>query len=479
MSFSDFSHRCPSLVPGLGLAVLLLNACGASPPDSEAPHLILLSIDTLRADAVRPWNPDAPPRPHLDALAADAAYFEDALAPASWTLPSHASLMTGLYPHHHGAAHPDHRLPSELITLAEVLAQAGWDTAAFTDQGFVDHRYGFDQGFQRYDEKCAETAKTSPTCRETAPRPVAQAGPSKIFSRARSFLVGQPPEQPLFLFLHSYWAHNYFLFDEPLAIPGGSTLDSQRARRCMVDLAVCSADEWKVLQELYDRRIDELDGAIGALRQALATDLSDRPTYLVLVSDHGEGFDQPAARIHHGGRLHGDQLRVPLLITGAGIPAGPRSQPVSLVDVAPTLLDLAGLDPEQLGRPDERPDGRSLTPTLESPESPPRSRRRLAFEHANRWRDGRKIQVGEGFSPLEVAVVAHPYWYISDGEAAHLYDRLDQPQKDDLMTESPPVEIVRSLDHTAGSLLRTRSSTATADTDRELEEQLRALGYVN
>jgi arylsulfatase A-like enzyme len=126
------------------MGALLVSACR-----SDRPDILLVSIDTLRRDALRAFSPQAPPRPHLDALADRSVRMTSAVSTASWTLPAHASMLTGLLPHRHGAISPRHRLAAGAITLAELLGRAGYETVAFTDAGYVSAQFGLARGFLR------------------------------------------------------------------------------------------------------------------------------------------------------------------------------------------------------------------------------------------------------------------------------------------------------------------------------------------
>ena len=132
----------------LALAVLCAGAACSGQPE----NIIIISIDALNRSALSAYDEDAPSLPHLDRFAEGAAVFSRAYASSSWTLPSHASLLTGLYPDRHGAMHWKQSVSEEVPTLAGLLREAGFETAAFTDGAFVSRAFGFARGFDRYDE---------------------------------------------------------------------------------------------------------------------------------------------------------------------------------------------------------------------------------------------------------------------------------------------------------------------------------------
>src|SRR5574341_2544240 len=129
------------------LAGLCLAACGGS---ARPPDVVVISVDALRRDALAAFDPAAGPLPELDALAAQSVRYENALSTASWTLPAHASLFTGLYPDRHGATDQRVTLAAEVETLAGALARRGYHTVGLTGGGFLDASYGLGRGFERY-----------------------------------------------------------------------------------------------------------------------------------------------------------------------------------------------------------------------------------------------------------------------------------------------------------------------------------------
>ena len=142
----------------LALSTMALGCGRQAPP----PNFVVISVNTLRRDARRAYDAGAPALPHLDALAARSARFTHALAAAAWTLPSHASLFTGVYPNRHGAVHRDATISRAVPTLASMLSRRGYETVAFTDGGFLDTSYGFGRGFQRFDDRLGKGVAALP-----------------------------------------------------------------------------------------------------------------------------------------------------------------------------------------------------------------------------------------------------------------------------------------------------------------------------
>ena len=401
---------------------------------------------------LRAFSTDAPRLANLDRFSGGAARFSNAFTTSSWTLPAHGSLMTGLYPDRHGATDPRRRLSSPTPHLAELLRRGGYRTIAFTDGGLVHRRFGFAHGFERYDDWGSASWPRTRLPRQGEPSD----DPQHIFDRALAFLSAiEPEDSPFFLFVHTYSVHNYYL----------TTPDRNRDRNCVQGRQNCPAEVWKKLWEQYRAQAVHLDVNFGRLLSVV-----DRgPTILIVLSDHGEGFDPERGRIHHGGRLHEDLVRVPLLISGPGIRARDVVDPVSVVDVTPTLLDLVGL-PSPPGL-----DGRSFAAAARGARA---TRRPLfAMEHYHWWEKGRRREVFEvQASPLSLAVIAGDRWLIQGKGGEELYDMSADPNQHsrlgDDSSRSP-------LERLAADRLQVRKPEETSQIDEALRERLRALGYLD
>jgi len=444
------------------LALVASLGCTRATP----PNVVIVSVDTLNRDALRAFAPAAPELPGFDALARASVRFSEALATASWTLPSHASLLTGLYPDRHGATDRRLRLGEGVPTLAKELKRAGYETVAFTGGGYLDRRYGFAKGFERYEERIAGTGPVGPEAASDS------TGADDRLERGLAFLATrQPHAVPLFLFLHSYAVHDYFglhpatverLPQRPVETPEELTACLKAERRC-------PPETWAELRRLYELEVAEFDTAVARLVDTLRARHLWDSTVLVLVSDHGEGFDPELGRTHHGGRLHGDVIRVPLLVRAPGIRPRTVDTPVSLVDVMPTLIDLLGVK--------RRPglDGVSLAPLLRGG-APPPERPLFALEHAFLWTAGGRIEAPEVQAhPLAVTVIRGPDWYIRSATGEGLYDMARDPrQRDNLITRASPTELRARADARSGLT----APAAPVSVDARLDDRLRALGYV-
>ncbi len=286
------------------LALLLLLLAGCSRP-APPPDLILVTWDTTRADRVGPGAAVPGLTPAFDALAATGLSFSHARTPAPVTLSAHATLLTGLLPHEHGArTNGLFVLGPEPPTLAERLSAAGYRTGAFVSAAVLSRSYGLDRGFHRYDDDVQDDPGGTHFARRTGPATV---------DAALAWLATLPPEQPAFLWVHLFDAHLPLTPPEPFA--------SQHA-------------------DPYDAAIAFLDAQTARLLTAAR---ARRPDPLVAITaDHGEGLGE------HGERTHGyfaydSTLRVPLLFAGPGIRPGRSEGTVHLGDVAGTLLAALGL----------------------------------------------------------------------------------------------------------------------------------------
>lgn len=294
----------------LGLAVLsalaVLGACGREDGDEPgARNVLLVTLDTTRADVL---SGDAASRalaPRIAALAASGVRLPRAYTVAPLTLPAHASLLTGLVPPRHGVRENGlGALPDSASTLAELLSSQGFDTAAFVSSVVLDRGFGLDQGFARYDQpELASRAAGEPTIERAA---------SASARAAADWLAGHERARPFFLWVHLYDAHvPYRPAPEHLA----------RARG-----------------DAYRGEVAALDDAVGILLDALEDSGLDSRTLVVLTSDHGESLGEHGEPTH-GALCYEATVRVPLLFRFPDEPPHPGpARFASLVDVLPTLL---------------------------------------------------------------------------------------------------------------------------------------------
>ena len=430
------------------------------------PSIILVSIDTLRADRLGAYGSDRGLTPHLDAVAADGAVFEQAVSPAPWTLPAHVSLFTSMLPFDHHVRWTSRHIEPVRSMLAERLRDAGYRTAAFTGGGYVDSSFGFDQGFEVYEDHDE----------------VAEGGPAPIVDRALAWARGARGE-PFFLFVHTYEPHSPFEHTDRAPREDAGRLSAPFTNREVEEVhrqrLVLTPAERRYVTGLYDSDVASADAAIGVLLDGLRRDAILDGAILVILSDHGEDLwdHHPTWSPGHGHTLYEELVHVPLIVRAPGlVPAGGRIRtPVSLLDVAPTLLELAGLPPE----PDHR--GRSLDASLRGGREP--EPRPVWSESVEYGPDRFALREGD----RKMIRTPFPETMHSDARFAaaplEVFDLASDPKETRDLSASltdAEVRMVADLGRRAERALHTPTlEVADApDLPENLREQLRSLGYV-
>lgn len=362
----------------LCLAVGLLAACGGDAPDPPpAPlNVLLVSLDTLRADHLDAYGYHRATAPRLRALAEQGVLFEDCVATANWTLPTHASLFTGLTALTHQVEEATDHLPEGCPTLVEPFQAAGYATAGFWSNPFLDPEFGYAKGFDTYarafdedDMRAMVEPKGEPkgsTSGMRFPEPgprtsdyFAEQTSELVTQRGLEFLGSLPDAQPFFLFLHYNDIHSDYIppapHDRAFDPDYAGTLSPEDYPRHPDVSADMDPRDLAWIQALYDGEIRWVDEQLGRVFDALAESGRLDDTLVVVTADHGEGFFERGFKEHHYG-LYRELLHVPFILHAPrALPAGRRvGATVSQADIAPTILDLAGL-PELPGA-----DGRSV-----------------------------------------------------------------------------------------------------------------------
>lgn len=320
---------------------------GASEPGARAaPHVVLVMLDTLRADHLSCYGYARETSPRLDALALESILFEQARATSSSTAPSQLSILTGAMPQVHGVSNEaPGRKSARLRGLPELLAERGYATTAFADGGIVSAPYGFDVGFDAFDSRYEPFDAKLDRVQEWLP---------------------EAPEEPQFLFVHTYGVHAPYLpadghdlftdadYRGPLLELTGK-LREFRASGVTTSLERLLDTYWALassgrltppdetyLRDLYDGCIHGVDAGVGRLVDLLRTRGWLDDTWLIVTSDHGEAFGEHGTFSHR--QLYEEELHVPLIVRPPGGADARRiSTPVSQLDLAPTLLELLGL----------------------------------------------------------------------------------------------------------------------------------------
>jgi arylsulfatase A-like enzyme len=334
-------------------AVLLVAACGDAEerPAITGPRgIVVVSIDTLRADHLGCYGYERDTSPFLDELAARGVLFRQAVTSSPWTLPAHASLLSGLYPSSHRAVDGTAAIAPGIRMAAEIFRDAGYRTGGFVASWFVSRRYGFDRGFERF-EDFEQTGEKNVKEKILAWQVVDEA----------SAWLRENGGEPFFLFVHLYDPHWNFNPPPEHAAPFDSGYRGPRPKYRKYHYYLEHPLPPDLLAHeisLYDGEIHYTDAELRRLHGVLE-EIGVADDVLILVTaDHGEEFFEHGSW-GHAHTLYDELMRVPLIVTGPGLAAGARrSGQVRHVDVLPTLLEAAGLAvPERLH-------GRSFGPLL-------------------------------------------------------------------------------------------------------------------
>ena len=342
----------------------------AVPPPAGVPDVILVSLDTTRADHLSTYGYGRNTSPSLSAFATDALLFTQARSPAAWTLPGHSSLFTGMYPSRHGAHFAGARLPGQsrdgrplvayplppaAVTMAEVLRDRGYQTAGFVANfSYLYRDFGVAQGFGRYEDAPGLLLRFRPVALRLAQRvrpsfclmPFRTA--HEINAAALDWLDRASPARPVFLFVNYMEAHQPRLAPSPhdrwsreLAEAGRLARKNLYYEHAVRDLP---DGERRFIAANYDGQVAAMDEALGGLLEALRARGRYENALVIVTSDHGEFLGEHEQMGHIGQMLYEPVLHVPLVVKypGAVRPRGRSSAAVQLVDVLPTVTALTG-----------------------------------------------------------------------------------------------------------------------------------------
>ena len=325
-------------------------------------HVLLITLDTTRADRLGCYGYAKQTSPCLDELAEQAVQFDSAIAQAAVTPVSHASILTGLNPYHHElrVLHGlvENRLAEEHQTLAEIWRDGGGQTAAVVSAFPVSAAFGLEQGFEYFDARFPQSdGKGLISSAGTVNTGMSQRRADETTEAAIKWLdTKAKPDKPLFMWVHYFDPH------DPHLVPPQEVLDKFKG-------ASQSKDD--LLRAIYDADVYYMDSNIGRLLEAFKERGLWSNTIVVVVADHGEGLGDHDWWTH--GILYQEQIRVPLIIRVPDIRTGLRvSSLVRTIDLVPTILDAAGVRPELW--PDM--DGESLIETMQTGQT---SKQRLAY----------------------------------------------------------------------------------------------------
>ena len=429
----------------LSLCLLIALLAIGCRPDAPPPNVILISLDTLRADHVGAAGYSRDTTPNLDRLATEGTLFLNNYSQAPNTAPSHTSILTSLYPSVHGVFKHGQVLDPEVETLPEVFQQAGYRTAAFTQLNGETYK----QGFDRYH------------ILESPPN----AGKGLKDTQVIQEWISESSDQPFFLFVHSYDVHlpysppGRFIdrfasgYDGPLPV----WIHREDIHQINSGELELTERDYQYVVDLYDAELYRADEILGTLFDHVRQTGIWDDTLILVFSDHGEEFGEHGIYGKHTYSLYNELLRTPLILRGPGVPGGKKvTQPTRNIDIGPTLLRLAGLEPSESFM------GEDLQPVWKGRERVPRE---VVAERR-----------------VDRILIRNNYKYFSDGRLFDL--SLDPTEQTDIAANHPEIalDMQEGLDGWIRRFVERQKDVASSDDillTREEEHRLRALGYLD
>jgi arylsulfatase A-like enzyme len=453
-------------LPLLGASlVAALLGCGE---DSDVPrlNLLLVTLDTTRADHLSAYGYDKSTSPHLDALASESTLFELAMAQASVTPVSHASILTGLEPFHHGLrvlhGRVGNRLPDDVETLAQVWRAARGRTAAFVSGYPVTDAFGLAAGFDQFDADFGDRSDSPPAVRSGVVNTGRhQRRADGTTSAALDWLAAEAEgAEPFFLWVHYFDPH------DTLVLPPRSFIRAMRVGR----------GHEANLRAAYDADILFMDRQLGRLLDAFKKRGLWDETIVVVVADHGEGLGDHGWWSH--GLLYQEQIRVPLIVRIPGVEGVPRVESmVRTTDLMPTVLEATGVPASAW----PSMDGASLLPAMRTGRT---ATPRLAYaDSVNMLSYGRPDREDEWDRKTD------KLYSLSDGrfkliyhqlrpEESEFYDLAEDPHELENLAAARAPEMMELMERLEGLGAFSPIMPGMTPSDAERLEGLKSLGYV-
>jgi len=442
---------------------------------NEYKNVILISIDTLRADHLGCYGYKRNTSPNIDKLAEEGVLFLNTFAPSPWTLPSHMSLMTSLNNYNHGVYYKNQKLKSSIKTIAQILRENKYFCSAFTGGGLVSGIYGFYRGFDSYREDVGAVFH-----RDSAER---------VYKAVSNWLDSNK-DKKFFLFIHTYQPHDPYFSPYPYNL----AYLSKNAKWRYINLKghlggsrgiykPLSPEEEQNIIDLYDGEIKYVDEALikPLIEYLKKLNLYDR-TMIVFTSDHGEEFFDHGGW-EHGHALYNESIKVPLIIKFPFSKfRGKRIKKIArLIDIMPTILDELGLE-----YPEKKIDGKSLISLIQGKEKEERQFVCEVGKNILELRNPRRISINKGihkiilseeYEPEDLNFYIYPPPTMERVEIFNL--ETDVMEKNNLAKKN-----ARLLDELLKELRSVYLLKAPGDVEKikigeDLKKQLKALGYIN
>lgn len=433
---------------------LWFRACGAQHRTKKT-NVLVISIDTLRADHLSCYGYWHKTTPYIDQLASQGHCFARAYTTMPTTLPAHLSMCTSLYPTQLSVCRNGETVPQGVTTLAEILQSSGYKTAVFASSSVLGKRYQFNRGF--------ETAKQKESSADVA------------LDNTLEWLKSYDGEAPFFIFTHFRDPHTFYHSPARFRVKLDAPDRKEPPERSFVrNPKVFSPAAIRKIISAYDAEIACADWAVGQLLGELKRRRLDENTLVILVSDHGESMDELLKRYQyvfdHGEFLYHHQLHVPMIVRmpteDGNLKGAVHHDPVSIIDITPTVLDMLSIEPRG---PME---GSSLLPVLQGNKRTPRlifSERRSFQSHPRPFLKGRQWSIIDD------------QWHliVSMGQGSELFNVIDDPDENSNLQDKK--EVIQSLTEKLNrkvAKLKPMFGTSVFEKDEAALEKLRSLGYV-
>jgi len=462
--------------------------------EEKQPNIVLIVMDTVRQDHLSCYGYFRDTSPYLKRVAKEGVVFDNVISTAPWTLPSHASMFTGLYPSQHGATHASLKLSPGLELLSEILSNAGYQTVGFSANPWVGQSTGMHRGFHVFEEVwrdlCTDNFFSLLRMFHSLAKVGLDQGAERILDKARLWLQQcHDPACPVFFFANFMDAHSPYSLIPPAyrqmyqrnAVEESRMKELDRVRLLhLYGERVLEPGEFEILEGLYDGGIRYLDAKLKDLEALLVKHgfAGNRETLWIFTSDHGENFGEHGL-VDHEYAVNGALIRLALILRFPGrMAAGTRcASPVQNLDIFATILDAAGLEDAV------RKESLGLIP-------PPDARQRRPFEVAEYFRPelllkiaGRQGHDASRYDRSLRTILRGGWKYVwaSDG-GDELYDLEQDPDEEENLAEMRPETaalLKRELDQWVARMgAEAKQGVQGIKEDPVLKEHLKSLGYV-